>query len=206
MLMTDSGLQNYLSMITSIIAIMISSLTLGWTIYRDAIRKPKLRVDIAVKKLIQKDRQPEGPYVFIEALNLGPIPNRVSLTFARKSWIYRRILDRSHGIAMIYPDFGHWAATKASTRLEVGDTANFVFPYNVDTFLNANFSQVGVSDGFGRMHWSTRRSVRAARRRYQRDFLRDQSKEAAVTGNGGNDAVVSAPSEDRQKYYHSYKG
>jgi hypothetical protein len=169
--MSDSvGLQNYIPIITSVLAIAISSLTLGWTIYRDAIRKPKFRVDIAVKKIIQAGSSPDGPYVFVEALNMGPIPNRIGLTFLRKNWIKRRLLDRKHGGAMVYPDYLHWATTKASTRLEVGDQANFVFPYNKDSFLKDDFLRVGVADGFGRMHWSSRRDFRKARDKYQKDF------------------------------------
>ena len=119
------GLQSYVPTITSMLAIAISSLTLGWTIYRDAIRKPKFRVDIAVKKIVQAGHDHDGPYIFVVALNLGPIPNRIDLTFLRKNWIRRRILDRRHGSAMLYPDYHHWATTKASTRLEIGDQANF---------------------------------------------------------------------------------
>jgi hypothetical protein len=164
------GLQSYIPMITSVLAIAISSLTLGWTIYRDAIRKPKFRVDIAVKKIVQAGHDHDGPYVFVEALNLGPIPNRIGLTFLRKNWIRRRILDRKHGSAMLYPDYHHWATTKASTRLEIGDHANFVFPYNKEAFLKDNYSQVGVADGFGRIHWASRRDLRKARQKHRRDF------------------------------------
>jgi hypothetical protein len=165
-----SGFQSYIPTITSVLAIAISSLTLGWTIYRDAIRKPKFRVDIAVKKIVQAGRQPDGPYVFVEALNVGPIPNRIGLTFLRKSWIKRRLLDRKHGSAMVYPDYHHWATTKASTRLEVGDQANFVFPYERESFLKENFSQVGVADGFGQIHWASRRDLRRAQEKYRKDF------------------------------------
>jgi hypothetical protein len=164
------GLQSYVPTITSMLAIAISSLTLGWTIYRDAIRKPKFRVDIAVKKIVQAGHDHDGPYIFVEALNLGPIPNRIGLTFLRKNWIRRRILDRRHGSAMLYPDYHHWATTKASTRLEIGDQANFVFPYNKEAFLKDNFSQVGVADGFGRIHWASRRDLRKARKKYRKDF------------------------------------
>ncbi len=169
--MPDSGgLQAAISTVTSVIAIAISSVTLGWTIYRDAIRKPKLKVDVAVKRLVQRGHPAEGPYLFIEALNVGPIPNRVGLTFARKSWIKRRLLDRKTGTGMIYPDFGHSAATKASTRLEVGDVANFIFPYNHDCFLKDDFYQVGVADGFGRIHWSSRAGFRKAQEQHRKDF------------------------------------
>ena len=169
--MSDSvGLQSYIPTITSVLAIAISSLTLGWTIYRDVIRKPIFRVDIAVKKIVQAGHDHDGPYVFVEALNLGPIPNRIGLTFLRKNWIRRRVLDRKNGSAMLYPDYHHWATTKASTRLEIGDQANFVFPYNNESFLKDNFLQVGVADGFGRIHWAPRRDLRKARKKYRKDF------------------------------------
>jgi hypothetical protein len=76
------GLQSYVPTITSMLAIAISSLTLGWTIYRDAIRKPKFK----------------------------------------------------------------------------------------EAFLKDNFSQVDVADGFGRIHWASRRDLRKARKKYRKDF------------------------------------
>ena len=164
------GLQNYVPTITSILAIAVSSLTLGWTIYRDAIRKPKFKIDIGVKKIIQAGREPEGPFITVEALNMGPIPNRIGLTFARKNWLRRRVFDRERGSAMVYPDYHHWLATPASTRLEVGDQANFFFPYDKDCFLKESYSQIGVSDGFGRIHWASRSDVRKARKKYEDDF------------------------------------
>jgi hypothetical protein len=162
--------QNYVSTITSVLAICISSLTLGWTIYRDAIKKPTFRVSVAIKRILQAGRGEEGPYVFIEALNTGPIPNRIGLTFARKNWLTRRFLERDHGSAMVYPDFKHWAATKASTKLEVGDQANFIFPYNGNSFLRENFCQIGVADGFGRIHWGSKAEFREVRDKFLRDF------------------------------------
>jgi hypothetical protein len=163
-------LLSYIPTVTSVLAIAISSLTLGWTIYRDAIRKPKFKINIAVKTIVQAGHANEGPYVFVEALNMGPMPNRIGLTFLRKSWFRRRVTDRQRGSAMVYPDYAHWATTRASTRLEVGDQANFVFPYNEGSFLRENSSQVGVADGFGQVHWSSRREFRSARERYHRDF------------------------------------
>lgn len=169
--MTDPTLfQNYIPIISSILAIAISSLTLGWTIYRDAIRKPKFRVDVAVKKIIQAGHGEDGPYLFVEALNMGPIPNRIGLPFVRKSWIKRRLLDRKNGGAMVYPDYHHWATTKASTRIEVGDKANFVFPYYKASFLTDDFLEIGVADGFGRMHWAPKKDFRKVREKDQKDF------------------------------------
>lgn len=169
--MSDAGgSQNYVPIITSILAIALSSLTLGWTIYRDAIRKPKFKVDVGIKKIMQAGHEPEGPFVSLEALNMGPIPNRIGLTFVRKSWLKRRVFDRKGGSAMVYPDYHHRAATIASTRLEVGDQANFVFPYVKECFLKDDFLQIGVADGFGRIRWSSRSDFRKVRKKYQKDF------------------------------------
>ena len=79
-------------------------------------------------------------------------------------------MHRENGSAVVMPDYHHWATTRASTRLEVGDQANFVFPYNKDSFLKEDFSQIGVADGFGRIHWSSRAELSIAREKYKKDF------------------------------------
>ncbi len=159
-----------LATITSILAIVISSLTLGWTIYRDAIRKPKIRVSVAIKTIVQKGQPNDGPYIFVEGLNMGPIPNRIGLVFARNPWWHRFTKHTEKRAAFIYPDYGHWGTTKVNAKLEVGDGAQFVFPYNRDCFLKEGFRWVGISDGYGRMHWSKGRDMRDACRRYNKDF------------------------------------
>lgn len=166
--------------ITALTAICISAFNLGWNIYRDAIRMPKFKVSIAIKKIVQKGRPEEGPLIFLEAVNLGPSPNRIGLPFARKGWLQRSLLDRKRGRAMVYPDFSHWAASKPSTRVEVGDSVTFIFPCVAPTFLDENFSGIGISDGFGRMHWAPRRQLREARTRYAANTA-GQTRESSNT-------------------------
>lgn len=157
------------ALITSIIAIAVSTLTLGWTIYRDAIRKPKFRVSIAVKTIVQRGRPPAPTFLALEALNLGPIPNRISMPFARKNWI-RRLLERRHSTAFITPDFAHTAASPAAARIEVGDKGTFAFPYNTECFLSEGFVQIGITDGFGRVHWAPRNQLRKLRKKFTEEF------------------------------------
>lgn len=151
--------------ITAIIAICVSAFNLGWNIYRDAIRTPKFKVSIAIKKIVQKGHPEEGPLIFLEALNMGPSANRIGLPFAASGWFRWKIFDKQNASAFIYPDFSHWAASKASTRVEVGDSANFIFPVTAASFLDGRFSRIGVSDGFGRMHWAPRREFKKAKAR-----------------------------------------
>jgi hypothetical protein len=159
-------------LITSMIAIVVSSLTLGWTIYRDAIRKPKFRVSVGIKSIVQAERQPQGPFVFVEALNMGPIPNRAQSVFARAKWLKRR-LRKNRWMIFVYPDYSHPGTTPAGSKMEVGDTATFIFPYAKVCFLGENVSQVGVSDGFGTIHWAPSRQMRKAQEQYRQDFPAD---------------------------------
>ncbi len=157
-----------LTIVIAIVALSVSMLTAGWTIYRDAIQKPKFRVSISLKTVVQAGREPDGPHIFVEALNMGPVSNRFGLVFCRESWWQRRIKDT--GGAFIYPDYAHVATTRGSERIEVGDTATSVFPYDADCFLKEDFVQVGVSDGYGRMHWAPRAQLRKAREKYREKF------------------------------------
>jgi hypothetical protein len=162
--------QTVVSTIASLIAIALSSATLGWTVYKDAIRRPRFRMSVAVKTVVQHGRPADGPHIFLEALNLGPIPNRIGAPFARKSWLTRRFIDREKSQCFIYPNFAHLAATPAATRVEVGDAATFVFPFTPECFLDDGFKQIGMTDGFGTIHWAPRRQLRKVQEAYRKAF------------------------------------
>lgn len=157
------------SIIVAIVSLCVSMLTAGWTIYRDVIQRPKFQVSIAIKNVQQAGFEPLGPDIYLEALNLGPLPNRIGVPYCRKSWWHRRF-QRKNTFAFIYPNFGHMAATQTAARIEVGDTGTFVFPYDADCFLKIDWAQIGISDGYGRRHWAPRKQLRQLRKRFLRDF------------------------------------
>lgn len=159
-----------LPIIISIVSLSVAMLTLGWTIYRDAIQRPKFRTSIGINTIYQAGHDPDGPHIMVEALNLGPLPNRIMSVHAWKSWWQRKI-DPKNSATFIYPDYHHWATTPAATRLEVGDEGRFVFPYDKDCFLKEDFARVGVSDGYGRIHWAPRAQLRRAREQYRKRFV-----------------------------------
>jgi hypothetical protein len=173
--------QAYATTIVSVVAIVLSSITLGWTIYKDVIRKPKFRISIAVKNIVSAGKPPDGPHIFLGALNVGPIPNRIGVPFARKNWLKRRFTDHAHGTCFIYPNHSHWATTKSAARIEAGDTATFILPYEQGCFLEDDFSQVGMSDGFGIIHWAPRRELRKAQEAYRKAFPAPDAGSAGMT-------------------------
>ncbi|APO74294.1 hypothetical protein AM571_CH01459 [Rhizobium etli 8C-3] len=146
-----------ITLVLSTASFAVSLFIAGWTVFRDAIQKPKFRVTISIKKVFMPDGiKTIGPDIFVEALNLGPSPNRAVAVFARPSWLNRKLGKRS---AYIHPDYTHIANNVPKERIEVGNGATFVFPLSTNTFLDAGFSQVGVSDGFGKIHWADRKEM-----------------------------------------------
>jgi hypothetical protein len=160
--------------LTAIASIFISALTFGWTIYRDVVQKPRFRASAAIKTIVQQGREPDGPYLFVEALNLGPIANRLGLVLLRPGWWSRKMprwlsrKDNRWAGGVVMADHAHPATTQAGKRLEVGDQGTFVIPMRSGGFLDEkDWMQIGVSDGFGRMHWAPRSDVKALRKRYR---------------------------------------
>jgi hypothetical protein len=64
---------------------------------------------------------------------------------------------RSHHERLCTP-----AHTARAQRVEVGDTATFVFPLGGD-YLYQDFAQIGVTDGFERTNWGGHESSRCRR-------------------------------------------
>lgn len=108
--MDEMELIDLVPIAVSVLALAISAFSLGWTVYRD-VRKPRFRVSVSIKRIFQQDEEPSDPFITIEALNLGPQPNRVGLPWAEKSWWRRRILRDEWTQAMITPDYSHPATS-----------------------------------------------------------------------------------------------
>lgn len=152
-------------LILAITALVISAFTLGWTIYRDVVQKPRFRTSIAVKAIYPRGHPPDGPHIFVEAINLGPIPNYLRTVSASPNWWARRI--KRVPIVHIKDDLAHWATTAPNARLDVGDRGTIVLRFTPDCFLKDDFVKVGVLDGFGRTHWAPRSELKNAQKEYR---------------------------------------
>jgi hypothetical protein len=86
-----------LSDVLSGFALLVSMFVAGWTVFRDVIQKPKFRITVGVKSIYQAGRKPIGPDLYLEALNMGPINNRIGLVFARPSWFARKFRGMLNG-------------------------------------------------------------------------------------------------------------
>ncbi len=148
------------------VAICLAVVTLGWTVYRDAVQKPRFRVSIQVTTF-RTETGAVGPFLTVNAINLGPLPNRYQTLCARYS---RWDRTRSMGMFTISPVSDSPFNTPPGTKIEVGDKATFATPYEEANFLRARYWKIGVLDGYGRIHWVPRSQVENATNEFLEAF------------------------------------
>jgi hypothetical protein len=161
-----------LTAVAAFASLTVSIFVAGWTVYRDVVQKPRFRVTMAVKSIVRHKQPKIGPDFYVEALNMGPIPNRIGLVFLRHGWIGRRF--RKKLSAFVMSDHSHLAHSANSQKVDVGDTATFVFPLDGD-FVKEGFVQLGVTDGFGRTHWCTKKEYKRAMKQVVESIARGVS-------------------------------
>jgi hypothetical protein len=147
--------------VVSIFSLSVSLFIAGWTVYKDVVRKPRFRVSASIKNIFVPGSKTIGPDLYVEALNMGPSENRIGLCFARPSFFDRKV--RRKMSAFIASDTTHLGNTAASQRVAVGDSVSFVFPINELSWGLEEFNQIGVSDGFGTVHWISRKAFSKTR-------------------------------------------
>jgi len=57
------------------------------------------------------------------------------------------------------------------------DGTAIVFPFDKDCFLKEYYSDIGMTDGYGRTHWAPRTQLTKARNEYKRQFLQTKEQE-----------------------------
>jgi len=163
---------DFLPIIISLAALLFSGISLGWTIYRD-VQRPRFKVSAGIKKVAQKGAPSSEPFIGVDAVNLGPMPNKVGLVFVRKSWWQRKIRNQDITSAFVEVDYAHPATSPRSilsNRIEVGEGASYAFPFSSICFLKEDWVQIGVADGYGRMHWAPKDQLAQMRKSYLEKF------------------------------------
>jgi len=160
----DSILSMSVDRILSLTALVLSATAILWNIYRDVLLKPRVKASGGVRAMFTPLADQPMMVVLIKAINFGPGDVVCTAIALKNSPLWRRVTHRTKmwTIVQTTPPTPH--------RLEVGDSVDFIIPYNAKSFLGEEFTHVGVLDSFGRHHWIPRRDARRARAQYQRDF------------------------------------
>jgi hypothetical protein len=155
------------ALVVSVVSVFIASLSLGWNIYRDIVLKARVDVSFAVVTLIDQSRRDRPQYLNIKATNFGPGSVTLSTIVVKDAPIWRRLLRRPR-YAIITPDYTNPLSAKLPAKIEVGDKIELLLPHDKDAFLKEQFTHVGLSDYFGRMHWARTRDFKRARDTWQK--------------------------------------
>src|SRR5437870_9318660 len=128
-----------IALCVSILALIASSLSLGWNFYRDVVLKPRLKVAFGINTILRESEdhrlsQAGPPLLQLEATNHGPGEVVCQGTIAKTgSFIPSLFAEFPYGF--ILPDYVHSLCSRLPCRIAVGDKVSIIFPYNQECFL-----------------------------------------------------------------------
>jgi hypothetical protein len=145
-------------------SLLIAATSLGWNVYRDIIRKPKLVITLMVGAIIFSRERHVGRVV-VSVTNCGPGKTTAKMLQLRKTSWWRRLLRQQRFAALIH-DYTDDLSARLPAPLEVGDKVDLTFRFAHDLFLLQDFTHIGISDPFGRVYWCKGTDYRDAKRKY----------------------------------------
>ena len=155
----------------SVIALVISGLSLGWNMYRDLALKARLRVKFGVQTMHHTTFAQPLITLVLEVTNLGPGKIEIGMIKIKTAPLWRRLTGTVKRMSLL-SDYPNPLSARLPAGLEFGKVIDILIPYNKDCFLRETTTHIGIRDAFGRVHWSRRRDIRAARKIYKQDFGR----------------------------------
>lgn len=153
----------YIALIISFCSLIIAGTSLGWNIYRDVIRRPKLNISLMAGQIVGSN--PMQRRLIVTITNYGPGKTKAQILLMRKTSFLRRIFRKSQ-LAFHMPEDDPFS-DRLPSDLDVGDKTTLTFYPRSDLFiLNKDYDQIGISDPFGRSHWCSRSDYKRARESY----------------------------------------
>jgi hypothetical protein len=146
-------------------SMVVAATSLGWNVYRDVVRKPKLRISMMVGQIAHSTFRENLRRVVVTITNFGPGKTQAHMLQLRKSSWWRRML-RKESFAILIPSDDPLSG-RLPAPLEMGEKVALIFPFTPDLFLLKDFTQIGISDSFGKVYWCQRRDYRRAQQSYE---------------------------------------
>jgi hypothetical protein len=151
----------------SILALIISGISIFWNIYRDLILKGKIKTRVQISSLIQAG-QTIGTFIDVTGVNYGPGPITCESVFIKNS-LWRRWIKGEKKYGYVVPPANPFTG-KLPAKLEVGEKVTMLFSHVANAFLAQKPTRVGFKDSFSRLHWATRKNLKQTIKDYSRDF------------------------------------
>ena len=154
-----------IALLISFGSLLVAAISLGWNIYRDVVRKPALRVRLMVGQIAHSTFYEDLGRVIVTITNFGPGKSEANMLLLRKTSWWRRLFKK-RVLAILMPDDDPLSG-RLPAPLDVGQKVNLTFRFGPDIFLLKDFSQIGISDTFGKEYWCPKRDYRRAQASYR---------------------------------------
>jgi hypothetical protein len=164
------------ALIISIFSVLVASLSLGWNIYRDVVIKPKVGVLFGVRILVSEKSPNRKEYIVITATNFGPGSTTVSTICINNTSFINRLLKKSK-YAIVMHDYENPLSGQLPAKLEVGEKIDILLPYNKNCFLKEEWSNIGLNDYFGTVHWANKKQLIEARKNWLAKYSSELASE-----------------------------
>lgn len=158
-----------LAILISIFSVAVSSLSLGWNIYRDIVLKAKVRVSFGICSIAQQGVKPSPTVISIVATNHGPGPVKLNIVSMKDSSFIKKLL-RKEKFGVVLHDWTNPLSGQLPHKLEVGEEFRLLFPYDEECMLKQGWLYIGISDTYDRVHWASKKQVKNAIDKWKKDF------------------------------------
>lgn len=102
----------------------------------------------------------------VSITNFGPGKTKATMLQLRKTSLWRWLFRRQV-YAVLMPDYEDPLSGRLPSDLDVGDKLDLTFRPSDDIFIKKDdFTQVGISDPFGRTHWISRGEYERVKKLY----------------------------------------
>jgi hypothetical protein len=144
-----------IAILVSILALVVSAVSLGWNIYRDLLLKSRLRVNFGVSQKIMPDGSVTAPYLCLSVVNMGPGEAIVQMAMLK-----RRVSRFGKvSLATVIHNFNDPFCGRLPAKVDVSNTIDITFPIDQNCLLDVRPLRIGVRDSFGRIHWASKRDL-----------------------------------------------
>jgi hypothetical protein len=157
------------AVIVSVISLLVSLIALGWNIYRDVMLKPRLKVRFSLSAIHHSTFPKPIITLLLKATNFGPGNIKCSMIQLKNAPLWRRLLRKTEH-AFLMHDYENPLSGKLPTDLNVGGGLDLLIRYEKDCFLKNDFTHIGLSDSFDRIHWAPHKDIRKAKGKFVKDF------------------------------------
>lgn len=153
----------------SLLALVVSAISLGWNIYRDIVLKARLRVTFNASSLHGGGLQKPIETLVLTGTNFGPGAITCNMIQLEEAPLWRRLLRKKKYAVMIH-DYENPLSGRLPKKLEVGEKIDLLIRWERDSFLSKPYTHIGISDSFGRVHWAPASAVEEARKTYREKY------------------------------------